>query len=162
MLMDCATRYPDAIALPSIDTERVAEALVEMFSRVGVPKEVLSDRGTNFTSELMKEVARLLSVRQLHTSPYHPMANGMVEKFNGTLKLMLKRMCAEKPRDWDRYLAPLLFAYREVPQASLGFSPFELLYGRHIRGPLSILKEIWSNDSLDEEIKTPYQHGPVK
>ncbi|XP_049524028.1 uncharacterized protein LOC125945781 [Dermacentor silvarum] len=55
------------------------------------------------------------------------MANGLVEKFNGTLKLMLKRMCAEKPRDWDRYLAPLLFAYREVPQASLGFSPFELL-----------------------------------
>ncbi|XP_077531344.1 uncharacterized protein LOC144143472 [Haemaphysalis longicornis] len=54
-------RYPDAIALPSIETERVAEALVEMFSRVGVPKEVLSDRGTNFTSELMKEVARLLS-----------------------------------------------------------------------------------------------------
>lgn len=157
-LMDCATRYPDAIALPSIETERVAEALVEMFSRVGVPKEVLSDRGTNFTSELMKEVARLLSVRQLHTSPYHPMANGMVEKFNGTLKLMLKRMCAEKPRDWDRYLAPLLFAYREVPQASLGFSPFELLYGRHIRGPLSILKEIWSNESLDEEIKTTYQH----
>ncbi|XP_077553375.1 uncharacterized protein LOC144168216 [Haemaphysalis longicornis] len=157
-LMDCATRYPDAIALPSIETERVAKALLEMFSRVGVPKEVLSNRGSNSTSELMKEVARLLSVRQLQTSPYHPMANGMVEKFNGTLKLILKRMCVEKHRDWDRYLAPLLFAYTEVPQASLGFSPFELLYGRHIRFPLSILKEIWSNESLDEETKTTYQH----
>lgn len=157
-LMDYATRYPDAVALPGVETERVAEALVEIFSRVGVPKEVLSDRGTNFTSELMGEVARLLSLRQLHTSPYHPMANGMVEKFNGTLKLMLKRMCAEKPRDWDRYLAPLLFAYREVPQASLGFSPFELLYGRHVRGPLGILKEVWTNKDLDEEAKTTYQH----
>lgn len=157
-LMDYATRYPDAVALPSIETERVAEALVEMFSRFGVPREVLSDRGTNFTSDLMKEVARLLSVRQLHTTPYHPMANGLVEKFNGTLKLMLKRMCAEKPRDWDRYLAPLLFAYREVPQASMGFSPFELLYGRHVRGPLAILKELWTNADLTEEAKTTYQH----
>lgn len=157
-LMDYATRYPDAVALPSIETERVAEALVEMFSRFGVPNEVLSDRGTNFTSDLMKEVARLLSVRQLHTTPYHPMANGMVEKFNGTLKLMLKRMCAEKPKDWDRYLAPLLFAYREVPQASMGFSPFELLYGRHVRGPLAILKELWTNTELSDEAKTTYQH----
>lgn len=156
--MDYATRYPDAVALPSVETGRVAEALVEMFSRVGVPNEVLSDRGTNFTSELMKEVARLLSLKQLHTSPYHPMGNGMVEKFNGTLKLMLKRMCAEKPIDWDRYLAPLLFAYREVPQASLGFSPFELLYGRHVRGPLAIIKEVWTNQNLDEEAKTTYQH----
>ncbi|KAM7309516.1 uncharacterized protein ISCGN_006523 [Ixodes scapularis] len=56
-LMDYATRYPDAVALPSIETERVAEALVEMFSRVGVPKELLSDRGSNFTSDLMQEVA---------------------------------------------------------------------------------------------------------
>lgn len=157
-LMDYATRYPEAVALPSVETERVAEALVEMFSRFGVPNEILSDRGTNFTSDLMREVAGLLSMRQLHTTPYHPMANGLVEKFNGTLKMMLKRMCAEKPRDWDRYLAPLLFAYREVPQASLGFSPFELLYGRHVRGPLAILKELWTNHHLDEEAKTTYHH----
>ncbi|XP_075726234.1 uncharacterized protein LOC142767871 [Rhipicephalus microplus] len=157
-LVDCATRYPEAVALPGIETERVAEALVEMFSRFGVPREILSDRGSNFTSELMKEVARLLSVRQLHTTPYHPMANGMVEKFNGTLKTMLKRMCAEKPKNWDRFVGPLLFAYREVPQASLGFSPFELLYGRHVRGPLAILKEVWTNQELDDELKTTYQY----
>ncbi|XP_064486070.1 uncharacterized protein LOC135398614 [Ornithodoros turicata] len=101
-LMDYATRFPEAVALPSIETERVAEALVNIFSRVGVPEEVLSDRGTNFTSGLMKEVARLLSLRRLTTTPYHPMANGLVEKFNGTLKTMLRRMCAERPRDWDR------------------------------------------------------------
>ncbi|XP_075737410.1 uncharacterized protein LOC119162224 [Rhipicephalus microplus] len=106
-MVDYATRYPDAVALPSVETERVAEALVEMFSRVGVPREVLSDRGTNFTSEVMKEVSRLLSLKQLHTTPYHPMANGLVERFNGTLKQMIKRMCQEKPHDWDRYLAPL-------------------------------------------------------
>lgn len=131
-MVDYATRYPDAVALPNISTERVAEALVEMFTRTGVPREVLSDRGSNFTSDVMKAVGRLLSMRQLFTTPYHPMGNGLVEKFNGTLKTMLKRICQEKPADWDRYLAALLFAYREAPQASLGFSPFELLYGRNV------------------------------
>ncbi|XP_042145250.1 uncharacterized protein LOC121835301 [Ixodes scapularis] len=157
-MVDYATRYPDAVALPEISTERVAEGLVEMFTRTGVPREVLSDRGSNFTSDVMSEVARLLSMRQLFTTPYHPMGNGLVEKFNGTLKTMLKRMCQEKPADWDRYLAPLLFAYREVPQASLGFSPFELLYGRNVRGPLSVLKELWTNESLDGETKTTYEY----
>jgi len=71
---------------------------------------------------------------------------------------MLKRMCSERPKDWDRYIAPLLFAYREVPQGSLGFSPFELLYGRTVRGPMAILKDIWSNQKLESEVQTTYQY----
>ena len=157
-LVDYATRYPEAIALPSIETERVAEALVDMFSRVGVPEEILTDCGAQFTSELMSEISRLLSIKQLRTTPYHPMCNGLVERFNGTLKQMLRRMCAEKPRDWDRYLNAILFAYREVPHESLGFSPFELLYGRTIRGPMRILRELWSGDVADGEVKTTYQY----
>ena len=64
-MMDYAKRYPEAIALPSIKTERIAEALVKMFRRVGVPDEMLTDCGSQFTSEIMKEVARLLSLQQL-------------------------------------------------------------------------------------------------
>ncbi|XP_064472919.1 uncharacterized protein LOC135387751 [Ornithodoros turicata] len=157
-MVDYATRYPDAVALPSITTERVAEGLVEMFTRTGIPREILSDRGPAFVSDAMREVSRLLSLKQLHSSPYHPMGNGLVEKFNGTIKIMLKRMCEERPRDWDRYLSPLLFAYREVPQASLGFSPFELLYGRHVRGPLSVLREWWTNEDIESDVKTTYEH----
>ena len=51
-----------------------------------------------------------------------------------TLKQMLRRMCTERPKDWDKYLPALLFAIREVPQESLWFSPFELLYGRNVKG----------------------------
>lgn len=153
-MVDCATRHPDAVALPSVDTEKIAEALVEMFSRAGIPREIVSDRGRSFTSCLMQEVSRLLSFRQLPTTPYHPMANGLVERFNGTLKQMIRRMCHESPKNWDRYLAPLLFAYREVPQSSIGFSPFNLLYGRYIRGPMSILKELWTRKTLDAQMKT--------
>ena len=157
-VVDYATRYPEAVALPSIETERVAEALLEIYSRVGFPTEVLSDLGTNFTSDLMREVNRLISVQQLTTSPYHPICNGLVEKFNGTLKQILKRLCSEKPRDWDRYLPAVLFAYREVPQESLHFSPFELVYGRSVRGPLEILKTLWTKDIQESEIQTTYNY----
>ena len=66
-------------------------------------------------------------------------------------------MCAEQPRAWDRYLPPLLFAYRETPKSSLGFSPFELLYGRTIRGPLNILRDVWDRERNDQ-VKTTYQY----
>ena len=84
-MIDYATRYPEAVALPSIETERVVEALVEMFSRVGIPDEMLTDCGSQFTAEVMKEVCRLLSLQQLTTTPYHPMCNGLVERFHATL-----------------------------------------------------------------------------
>ena len=144
--------------LKNIDTENVAEALVDIFSRLGIPEEILSDLGTQFVSDCMKEVARLLSITQLTTTPYHPMCNGLTEKFNGTMKTMLKRLCSEQPKQWHRYINPLLFAYREVPQESTGFSPFELLYGRAVRGPMFILKELWTKEVEAPEVKNSYQY----
>ena len=140
-LVDYATRYPEAVPLKNIDTETVAEAFLHTYSRVGVPVEVLSDLGTQFTSDCMKEASRLLSIRKLTTFLYYPACNGLVEKFNGTLKQMLRRLCHEQPREWHRFINPLLFAYREARQEATGFSPFELLYGRTVRGPVQILKE---------------------
>ena len=151
-MMDYATPYPEAIALPSNETERVAEALAEMFSRVGVPDEMLMDCGSQLTSEIMKEVARLLSLQQLTTSAFHAQCSGLLERSHAALKQMLRRMCAERPKDWDRYLPALLFAVREKPQESLGFLPFELLYGRNVRGPMAILRELWTDEVEDEEV----------
>ena len=157
-LVDYANRYPEAIPLPGIEAERVAEALFNMFTRLGFPSEILTDLGSQFTSEVMKEVSRLLSIHMLNTTPYHPMCNGLVEKFNGTLKRMLRKVCSEKPKDWDRYIPALLFAYREAPQESLGFSPFELLYGRTVRGPMAILKDLWTDEVKEPEVRTTYQY----
>lgn len=157
-LMDYATRYPEAIALPSIEAERVAEALLDIFCRLGVPREILTDLGTQFTSGVMREVSRLLSIKQLTTTPFHPACNGLVEKFNGTLKLMLKRLCLDRPKDWDRYLGPVLFAFRDAPQESLNFTPFEMIYGRSVRGPMTILKELWTKEIGESDMKTTYQY----
>ena len=85
-------------------------------------------------------------------TPYHPACKGLVERFNGTLKSMLKKLSEEQPKQWDRYIPALLFAYREATQESTGISPFQLLYGRHVRGPLTILKQLWIKDIQDDEL----------
>ena len=63
----------------------------------------------------------------------------------------------EQPRQWDRFVNPL-FAYREVPQESTVSAPFQLLYGRTVRGPMQILRHLWTGSDTQEEIKTSYQY----
>ena len=138
------------------DANAVAEELLAFFSRVGVPEEILTDQGTNFTSQLLSEVYRLLDIKPIRTTPYHHQTDGLVERFNGTLKAMLKKTVSEEGKDWDHLLPYLLFAYREVPQASTGFSPFELLYGHNVRGPLDILKESWEASRKSTESVVSY------
>ena len=145
-ICDYATRYPEAIALPSVEAPRVAKELVNLFSHVGIPDEILTDQGTNFMSTMMEEIYHLLHIKRIRTTPYHPQTDGLVERFNGTLKGMLKKFVSRSQKDWDEYLPYLLFAYREVPQETTGFSPFELLYGRCVRGPLDVLREDWTGE----------------
>ncbi|KAL1277242.1 hypothetical protein QQF64_023915 [Cirrhinus molitorella] len=121
----------------------IAQELFLLASRVGIPKEILTDQGTPFMSWLMADLCRLLGVKQLRTTVYHPQTDGLVERFNQTLKQMLRRVAAEDRRDWDLMLPYVLFGIREVPQASTGFTPFELLFGRQPRGLLDVAKEGW-------------------
>ena len=96
---DYATRFPEAIALKSITAETIAEELIKLFARVGIPEEILTDQGTNFTAELLNELYRLFHVKAICTSPYHPRTNGLVERFNGMLKNMLKKFFTEEGKD---------------------------------------------------------------
>ena len=80
---------------------------------MGVPDQMITGKGTQFTSNMMQEVNRLIGVRGGTTTPYHPQTNGLLERFNGTLKSVLKKVCQEKPRTWDRFIPAILFAYRE-------------------------------------------------
>ncbi len=123
IISDYATRYPEAIPIKHFTALSVAEELIEVFARFGIPKEILTDQGTNFTSQLLKELYHLVGIHQIRTTPYHPQTDGLVERFNRTFKDMLKRVLVESTRDWDQLVPYVLFAYREVPQASTGFSP---------------------------------------
>lgn len=96
----------------------------------------------------------MLGIKQVFTTPYNPPANGVCENFNGTLKKMLAKVTDSHPTNWDILLPAILFAYREVPQNSTGFSPFELVYGANPRGPLSIYKELLIGKMEDEQNTT--------
>ena len=88
---------------------------------------MLSDRGTQFTSHLMTELYRSCGVKTLFITPYHVMGDGRCERLHSTLKSCLKKVCVDKPRNWNRYLVQSLFALRKVACVRSGFSAFELL-----------------------------------
>ena len=157
-LVDNPTKYPEAVPLKKITTEAVAKTLLNIYSRVGIPEEVLTDQGTQFMSECMQEASRPLSIKGLTSTPYHPICNGLVERWNGILKSMHKRLCYDQPKQWHRLINPVLFAYREVPQESTGFCPFQLLYGRSVRGPGTFLKELWTKEVNIPEVKISYEY----
>ena len=145
-ILDLCTHYPEAIPLKRHTAKDVAQALITVFSRFGFPDEILSDLGTDFQSELMQIFLYEFKIKQIRTSPYHAMTNGACERLNGTMKSMLSAVCNKYTDNWDLALPWVLFAYREVPVATLGCSPFELLYGRSVSGPLTLLKSSWISD----------------
>ena len=157
-LVDYASSFTEAIPLKAITSIDIAEALLCIFSRVGIPKEIISDRGPQFKSDLMLQIHKLLGVKPLFSTPYHPQANGRVERQHQILKSILKKLCSSKQRQWHRYLPAVMFSMREIPSDSTGFSPFEILYGRQVRGPLSILKELWTNGGLSSEETDLYSY----
>ncbi|KAK7089584.1 uncharacterized protein [Littorina saxatilis] len=157
-VVDYATRYVEATSLKDIKAETIADALFVIWTRLGIPKEILTDQGGQFMGEVMSQLNKLLNVKGIRTSPWHPQTNGLTEKFNQTLKSMLKRLCQEQPKDWDQFLPALLFAYRETPQESLKFSPFELLFGREVRGPMQVLRQVWTSEDVEEEARSTVSH----
>ena len=82
-----------------------------------------------------------MAARHKLIPPYHAQSNGIVKRFNITLKVMLRKLANERPCDWDLCIPALLFAYHDAPQSSTGFSPIELIYGHRVRVSLTILKE---------------------
>ena len=71
---------------------------------------------------------------------------------------MHKRLCQDQLKHWHRLINTVLFAYRELPQELTGYSPFQLLYGRSVRGPGTILKELWKKEMNIPEVKTSYEY----
>ena len=78
-ICDYATRYPEAVALPSVEAPCIARGLVHLCSQMDIPDEILTEQGTNFMSSLLEEVYRMLHIKRIRTTPYHPQTDGLVE-----------------------------------------------------------------------------------
>ena len=134
-----ATRYPAAYALRTITTRSVVKALSQFISIFGLPKVIQSDRGSNFTSKTFSAALKQLRIKHNLSSAYHAQSQGVLERFHGTLKALLRAYCVELKRDWEDGLPWLLLAARAVVQDSTGFSPNELVFGHKVRTSLSVL-----------------------
>ena len=117
VFQDFFSKWPAVYPVSNQKAVRLARLLVdEIILMFGVPEALLSDRGTNLLSHLMLDVCDLLGVKKLNTTVYHPQCDGMVERFNRTLKTMLRKHVASFENQWDQYLSGVLWAYRNTPR----------------------------------------------
>ena len=138
-IIDRFTRWSEVVPLPDAHSSTCASALLEHWiARFGVPEDVTSDRGRQFTSALSTMLNKLLGIEAKTTTAYHPQANGMVERFHRQLKTALKA-CTNSP-NWLDELPMVLLGIRSIWRADLDCSPVELVYRSTLRIPGEFLQ----------------------
>jgi transposase InsO family protein len=129
---------PVKLTFKAIDIAQVF--MKEIFILHGMPKEIVSDKDTKFTSNFWKSLMVGLETKLLFSTAYHPQTNGQTERVNQILEDMLRMHVMHRPKKWEDYLPLVEFTYNKGYQASLKMSPFKVLYGRLCNTPVS-----WSN-----------------
>ncbi|UYV68366.1 hypothetical protein LAZ67_5004095, partial [Cordylochernes scorpioides] len=156
VLSDYYTRYAETRAVSEATVKEVSKFLVEdIFLRHGAPQYLISDRGSQFTSNLMKEVMKTCKIKHCFTTSYHPQTNGLTERLNRTLINMLSMYVNTDQKNWDEILPFITHAYNTTIQETTGYSPFFLMFGRE---PTSLLDDRnisvdIDKDDYDEYIK---------
>jgi hypothetical protein len=102
----------------------------------GVPKKIVSDRGTQITSRFWQKLHESMDTKLNFSSAYHPHTDGQTERTNQILEYMLRACALKHGGSWDKSLPYAEFAYNNSYQSSLKMAPFEALYGRKCRTPL--------------------------
>src|SRR6266516_4307614 len=127
---------------------------MEVFTKTSFPSTISCDNGSNFSAQLSKELYRMLGIQVRFSSPMHPESQGMVERFNQVLKKLLHHIiCSSEAKSWHLKIKYLLASYREIPNRITGLSPYQLVYGKVGRGPMSVIKHIWmrEHENLERE-----------
>ncbi|KAK3105584.1 hypothetical protein FSP39_001056 [Pinctada imbricata] len=137
---DYYTKWKEAFSVPNHTALTVADKLVtEMICKFGCPEQIHTDQGREFESNLFKSVCEKLGINKTRTTPYRPQSDGLVERFNRTLRQMLSMFVHENQRDWDDHLPYLLMAYRSTAHKSTGCTPNLLMLGRENDCPIDIV-----------------------
>ena len=130
-VVDLYTRYGAAIPLRRQTTANIATNLMAKWFNVhGMPRMVISDNGSGFKSNTMKDVMKILGITMHYVSPYHPQSNGACERLNGTLINMLASYTNESQNRWIHFIQQVVFAYNTSIHTTTGYTPFFLVHGR--------------------------------
>ena len=155
VITDHFTRYALAIPTKNQTAKTTAEAFFNNFVvHYGLPRRIHSDQGANFESKIIKELCHITGMEKSRTTPYHPMENGLTERFNRTLLSMLGTLQTTQKKDWKSHVSGLVHAYNCTRQTTTGFSPYFLVFGRHPRLPVDIAFGI--EDSYQKQPSTKY------
>ena len=132
--IDRFTRWPEAQPMPDMTAKTVAQTFVQIWiSRFGIPSSVTTDRGQQFESALWSSLMHLLGCKRIRTTSYHPIANGMIERFHRQLKSILKSY--PNTVDWTTTLPMAMLGIRTTLKQDLNCTPAELVYGTTLRIP---------------------------
>lgn len=150
-MLCAATKFPEAVPLRELTSVEIVKALLDVFARVGFPREIQCDQGTVFTSALTTGFLEKCGIKIIHSSVYHPQTNS-VERWHSVMKRVLRALIYENKCEWEACLPAMLFALRSVAHEATGFSPAELVYGRGMRSPIRLLRESWESRGSDPTV----------
>lgn len=153
-VVDRFSKMVHFVALPRLPTAKgTAEALLTNVFRIhGIPRDIVSDRGSQFTARFWSSFCRLLGVSVSLSSGWHPQTNGQSERLNQQLKTSLQLLCAREPTSWSRNLVWAEFAHNTLKSSATGLSPFEVVFG--YQPPLF--------SSQEREVSVPSAHASVR
>ena len=136
VMIDFLTRYVWARPLPNQTAITIARELLNIFLEVGFPQQLVSDSGTNFTSNILTALCQLLHVDKYTVTTAHHSSNGLVERFMRTLQAAVTPFTDSDQSNWCDVIPFVVFAYNSSTQRPVGYSPFLLMYNREPRLPL--------------------------
>ena len=156
------SKFTVAIPIAQQDALTVARAFVEQVILIfGIPQSLLTDQGSNFLSELFANTCKLLKVKRVKTSAYHPQTNGALERTHRVLIEYLRCYILENQTDWDKWIPYATFMFNTTPHSATGHTPFELLFGRRANIPGILQKEAidvrYNYESYAQELQTRLQ-----
>jgi len=133
-IIDRGTHWPEVIPIRNIEAKTIAKRFYETWiARFGIPLRLTTDQGRQFESQLFQELTQILGIAKIRTTPYHPQANGKIERFHRTLKTALTAHGTET--GWTKTLPTVLLGLRTAVRADEEKSTAELLYGQTLRLP---------------------------
>ncbi|XP_045831120.1 uncharacterized protein LOC123922450 [Trifolium pratense] len=137
--VDYVTKWVEAIPCQANDSHTVVKFLKEnIFTRFGVPRILISDGGKHFCNKYLENVLEKYNVKHKVATPYHPQTSGQVEVSNRQLKQILEKTVSTSRKDWSMKLNDTLWAYRTAFKTHLGFSPYQLVYGKSCHLPVEL------------------------